>query len=111
MKIKQYNEIIKMLNQLNINEVRVNICRNIKKIRKKFYLEYKKFYPTKRGTENPYSTENISAYLGISEKHYLRLESEKDHCKYISLDNLLKLSYIFDISINKFIEKSSKEDE
>ena len=51
-----------------------------------------------------YSTESVSAYLGISKIHYKRLENENDKCKYITLDNLIKLAYIFDKKLDDFIK-------
>ena len=69
---------------------------------KEYYDEYKKLYDNKKGTENPYSTINISSLLGISNKYYQRLENMNDQYKNISSDNLYKLADIFEISIDEF---------
>ena len=46
---------------------------NVKRIRKEHYDEYKRLYDNKKGTENYYSTINISSILGISNKYYQKM--------------------------------------
>ena len=86
----------------NLVEVRKRICMNVKRIRKEHYDEYKRLYDNKKGTENSYSTINISSILGISNKYYQRLENANDKYKNISSDNLYKLADVFEISIDEF---------
>ena len=105
MEIKHVYQIYELVEKINIEEERKIICRNIKKIRKQLYNNYKEQYHGVQGYQNPYSTENVSSYLGISKVHYKRLENEKDKCKYVTLDNLIKLSYIFDKKVDDFINE------
>ncbi len=103
MEIKQIYQIYELLDKLDSYEIRIKICRNIKKFRLELYNQYKTVNKGVEGSENPYSTENISAYLGISKIHYKRLENENDKCKYITLDNLIKISYIFNKKLDDFL--------
>ena len=102
-KLKQIYQIYEEVDNLNVKEKRKTICKNIKRIRKDLYNNYKELYHGVEGIQNPYSTENVSSYLGISMVHYKRLENEKDTCKNITLDNLIKLSLIFDTNLQEFL--------
>ena len=102
MKLKQIYQIYEDLEDINIIKNRKIICRNIKKYRLELYNKYKEEYEKRRGSENPYSTENIASYLNISDGYYRKLESERDKHKYISIDNLIKLAYIFNKKLDDF---------
>ena len=104
METKQIYQIYELLEKLDSYEIRNKICRNIKKYRLELYNKYKSVNKGVEGSENPYSTENISAYLGISKIHYKRLENENDKCKYITLDNLIKISYILNKKLDDFLK-------
>ena len=103
MKVKQIYQIYELLEDYNKLKCRKIICRNIKKYRKELYNKYKEEYK-RRGTENTYSTENIAAYLNISDIYFRRLESENDKHKKINIDNLIKLSIILDKKLDDFIK-------
>ena len=104
METKQIYQIYELLEKLDSYEIRNKICRNIKKYRLELYNRYKSVNKGVEGSENPYSTENISSYLGISKIHYKRLENENDKCKYITLDNLIKISYILNKKLDDFLK-------
>ena len=104
MKILEIYQIYEKLDGLNIKDVRYNICKNLQKFRLESYSKYKDKHPGAVGSQNPYSTENMADYLNISKVHYKRLENKNDDHKYISLENLIKLSYIFDKSLNDFLK-------
>lgn len=103
MKVEQTYKIMEKLENVDIMYYRKCICLNIVKFRKELYKNYKEQYKGCVGEKNPYSTENISAYLGISKVHYKRLENPKDKNKFISLDNLIKLSFILNHSLDEFL--------
>ena len=104
MEIKQIYQIYELLDNINSYQYRVIICRNIKKFRLDLYNKYKSIHKGVEGTNNPYSTDNVSAYLGISKVHYKRIENDNDKCKYISIDNLIKLSHIFNKKLDDFLK-------
>lgn len=100
--LKQIYEVYEIFANIDMLEKRKIVCRNVKKLRKQRYDEFKKLYG-KLGTENTYSAESIAAFLGLkSVKYYQRLESENDKCKYFSSDNLYKLAELFDVTIDEF---------
>ncbi len=105
MEVKEVYEIYNLLEEINSYDYKKRICRNMKKFRLELYNKYKEKHKGVEGTENPYSTDSISNYLNITKVHYKRLESETDENKYISLDNLIKLSYIFNKSLDDFIKE------
>ncbi len=96
MNIKQSYQIYEIIEKID----------NIKFYRQKLYKMYKEQYKGAEGLNNPYSTENISSYLGMSKVHYKRLENKNDKCKFISLDNLIKLSYIYGITLDDFLKNN-----
>lgn len=104
MKVLEIYQIYERLDSLNIKDVRYKICKNLQKFRLELYSKYKEEHHGAVGAENPYSTENMADYLHISKVHYKRLENENDNHKYISFENLIKLSCIFDKSLNDFLK-------
>lgn len=104
METKQIYQIYEILDGIDTLQNRFKICENIKKYRVKFYKKYKEENGGGIGYDNPYSVFNISGYLGISESHYRRIEARNDKHKYMSLDNLIKLSYIFNIKLDDFLK-------
>lgn len=105
MEIKQIYQIYELLDSINSYHYRVIICRNIKKYRLELYNKYKTIHKGVEGTDNPYSTDNVSSYLKISKVHYKRIENDNDKCKYVSVDNLIKLSLIFDKKLDDFLRE------
>ncbi len=98
MKLLNTEEMKNIANRvIDKNMLRV-LASNMKKYRLKFYNEYKK----KGKGENPYSTENIADILGISRRHYTRLENANCISKNISIEKLLILKEIYDISLDDF---------
>jgi len=83
-----------------------NICRNIKKIRKERYNEFKKLVKENKISKsiNPYTTESIAELLDYNHTHYKRFESENDKTKMIPLDKIIKLALILDVDINEIIK-------
>ena len=54
----------------------ITIKKKIKKYRLELYNKYKKEYNKRRRYDNPYSTVNISDYLGISNSYYQKIENQ-----------------------------------
>ena len=104
MEVKQSYQIYEILENIDKETYRKVICKNIKNFRLELYNQYKKEYNNAESSNNPYSTENVSSYLELSKVHYKRLENENDSNKYVSLDNLIKLSYIFDKKLDDFLK-------
>jgi len=77
---------------------------NMKKFRMEKYENYRVNNNGARGSKNPYSSQNIASYLGISERHYKRLENPNEKCKHLSLVNLIKLCYVFHKELSDFIQ-------
>ena len=102
MELKQVYQIYELLENYDNMKYRKIICHNMKKYRKELYDKYKEEYK-RRGTENPYSISNISAYLNVSDIYFRRLESENDKHKKINIDNLIKLSIILNKSLDDFL--------
>ncbi len=103
MQVLEIYQIYEKLDNFNINDYRYKICKNLQRFRLDSYNKYKEIKGAV-GRNNPYSTENIADYLQISKVHYKRLENELDNHKYISLLNLIKLSIIFDKSLDEFLK-------
>ena len=104
MELKQIYQIYESLENFNILKYEKIICKNLKKIRLELYNKYKIEYK-KIGSDNPYSSSNVADYLNISEVYYRRLESPNDKYKHINVDKLIRLSIIFNVSINDFISE------
>lgn len=104
MEIKQSYQIYELLQEkIEKTEYKFIICKNIKKFRTELYNGYKEKFPKAEGINNPYSTDNVCSYLGISRVHYKRIENENDKNKNITLDNLIKLSYILNKKLDDFL--------
>ena len=104
MKILEIYQIYEKIDDFDIDKIRHKICKNLHELRLEHYNKYKEVHQGAVGTENPYSITNIADYLNISTVHYKRLENENDKHKYISLENLVKLSWIFDKSLDEFLK-------
>ncbi len=104
MKILEIYQIYEKIDDFDIDKIRHKICKNLHELRLEYYNKYKELHRGAVGTENPYSITNIADYLNISIVHYKRLENENDKHKYISLENLVKLSWIFDKSLDEFLK-------
>ena len=97
-----FEELSEKMNNFNLSNYQVLICKNIKRIRKELYNE-NKAYCNLNGIKNPYSAQSISELLGISYEYYKRLESF-DKSKPISLKLLLKIKVLFNKKIEDFFE-------
>ena len=104
MEIKQAYQIYESLEGFDQKQIRKIICNNLKKYRLELYNRYKERYNGAEGNSNPYSTINRASYLGISQVHYKRLENENDKSKYIGIDNLIKLSIVFNKKLDDFLK-------
>lgn len=108
MKIKQIYEVIADITEIDVIEQRKIVCQNVQRLRTERYDEFKRLYG-KLGTENTYSPDSFSSYLGFKNvKYYQRLESENDECKYFSADNIYKLSIILDVPVDDLYKDNSK---
>ncbi|MBR1416285.1 MAG: hypothetical protein IJ572_00510 [Bacilli bacterium] len=87
--------------KIDKDELYINICKTIKKLRKERYNEFKKLNTSK--SINPYTTESIAELLDYNHTHYKRFESETDATKQIPLEKIVKLALIFDVSIDEII--------
>lgn len=101
MTIREIYEILEIINAVDIDNYQKNICKNMKKLRIEHYNQYKKEKP---GLDNPYSTENISTALGVSNVHYKRLENANDKHKTTRLPMLIKLSVLYDKEVDFFLK-------
>ncbi len=102
MAIYNYQELQEKIAKYDDKELYKNICRNIKRIRKEKYNEFKKICTN--NTINPYTTENIAALLDYNHTHYKRFESDNDSTKKIPLKKIILLSIIFDTTIDELIK-------
>ena len=104
MEVRQIYQIYEILEEIDISKKRYKITENQKKYRVNLYKNYKEENEGRISYNNPYSVFNISGYLGISESHYRRIESKNDKNNNISLNNLIKLSYVFNIKLDEFLK-------
>ena len=89
-------------NVKNSNHPRT-LAANLKKLRLNYYNEYKTL---NKKLDNPYSLDNISSLLGISRRHYSRLENPNYTSKNITLEKLIILSKIYEVTIDDLIGKN-----
>lgn len=101
-KVYSYQELQSKLININKEELYKKICKNIKRIRKEKYNEFKKLGIN--NTINPYTTENISDLLNYNHTHYKRFESDNDSTKRMPLDKLILLTIIFDTTLDELIK-------
>ncbi len=98
MKFLNKEEMKRIANMVIDKDMLGVLASNMKRYRLMFYKEYKK-----NGVgDNPYSTENIADILGISRRHYTRLENVNCISKNISIEKLLILKEIYGISLENF---------
>ena len=86
-------------NVKNSNHPRT-LAANLKKLRLNHYNEYKTL---NKKIDNPYSLDNISSLLGISRRHYSRLENPNYTSKNITLEKLIILSKIYEVTIDDLV--------
>ena len=103
MAIYDFNKLKDKVSVIDKKDLYINICKNIKRIRKERYNEFKKSINDK--SINPYTTESIAELLDYNHTHYKRFESENDSTKQIPLDKLIKLAIILDVDIDEIIKK------
>ena len=106
MKIYDIDELRKIVTNVDKKDMYINICKNIKHLRKERYNEFKKQMKENKinNTINPYTTESIAELLDYNHTHYKRFESDNDKTKMIPLDKIIKLALIFDVDINEIIK-------
>lgn len=97
-----FEELQAKMYDFNLSNYQATICRNIKRIRKDLFEEYKYYYK-ENNLKNPYSSQSISELLGISHEYYKRLESY-DKTKPISIKLFLKVVVLFDRDISEFLK-------
>ena len=97
-----FNELKTKMDNFNLSNYQATICRNIKRIRKDLFEEYKYYYK-ENDLKNPYSSQAISELLGISHEYYKRLEVY-DKTKPISIKLFLKVVVLFDRDISEFLK-------
>lgn len=102
MHIYSYQELQEKIFNIDKTELYKKICKNIKRIRKEKYEQFKREYTN--NTINPYSTENIAALLDYNHNHYKRFESDNDSTKRIPLEKLILLTIIFDTTLDELIK-------
>ena len=105
MLVYDIDELRTKVSKVDKDELYVNICRNIKRLRKEKYNEFKKLVKESKINKsiNPYTTESIAELLDYNHTHYKRFESENDKTKMIPLDKIIKLALILDVDINEII--------
>lgn len=102
--IEEMYQILENLDNIDFYENKKRICMSMKKFRKDMYNLYLSQNKGARGAKNPFSTQNIASYLGISDRHYKRLENPNEKCKHLSLENLMKLCYVYHKELSDFIK-------
>lgn len=100
-KMLSFEELQNKMANFNLSNYQATICKNIKKIRKELFDDYKA-YCKEHNLKNPYSSQSIAELLGISHEYYKRLESF-DKTKPISIKLFLKVVVLFDKDINDFL--------
>lgn len=102
MAVYSYQELQEKIAKCNNDDLYYRICKNIKKIRKEKYKEFKKI--SSNSAINPYTTENIAALLDYNHTHYKRFESENDSTKKMPLKKIVLLSIILETSIEDLMK-------
>ena len=102
MAIYNFQALQAKISKCNTDDLYIRICKNIKRIRKEKYKEFKKNYTN--STINPYTTENIAALLDYNHTNYKRFESDNDSTKKIPLKKIVLLSIILDTSIEDLMK-------
>ena len=97
-------QILDTLDKIDFQKNKKCICMNMKKFRLEKFEEYRIQNNGARGSNNPFSTENVASYLGISKGHYKRLENPNEKCKHLSIENLMKLCYVYHKELSDFIK-------
>ena len=100
MHIKQAYQMVEIAENVKNSNFEKTLASNLKKLRISHYNEYKNL---NNKIDNPYSLDNISSLLGISRRHYSRLENPNYTSKNITLDKLIILSKIYEIKIEDLI--------
>ncbi len=100
-KMLSFEELQNKMANFNLSNYQATICKNIKKIRKELFDDYKA-YCKEHYLKNPYSSQSIAELLGISHEYYKRLESF-DKTKPISIKLFLKVVVLFDKDVNDFL--------
>lgn len=98
-KLKEAYEMEEIALKIKERNYSIILARNLKDIRIKHYKAYDSL---NKKLSNPYSAENIAGLLDISKRHYNRIESENDTVKNISIDKLLILREIYNVSLDDF---------
>ena len=101
-KIQTFQDLEKKMSNFNLSNYQATICKNIKRIRKELYDEYKQYYKD-NNLRNPYSSQSMADLLGISHEYYKRLESY-DKTKPISIRIFLKVVVLLDRDISEFLK-------
>lgn len=102
MAVNSFQEIQSKISKSKNDDIYSKICKNIKKIRKEKYREFKK--KAINSAINPYTTENMAALLCYNHTHYKRFESDNDATKKIPLKKLVLISKILDTSIEDLMK-------
>ena len=103
MQLYEAYEMVEIAEKIKERKSLVILSENLKKYRLYLYEEYNKL---KKGVDNPYSSENIASILNISRRHYKRLENPNAITKNISIEKLLILSEIYNISLEDFFRSN-----
>lgn len=101
-KIQTFQDLEKKMSNFNLSNYQATICKNIKRIRKELYDEYKQYYKD-NNLKNPYSSQSMADLIGISHEYYKRLESY-DKTKPISIRIFLKVVVLLDRDISEFLK-------
>ena len=105
MHIKQAYQMEEIAENVKNSSHAKNLAANLKKLRLNHYNKYKEL---NNKIDNPYSLDNISSLLGISRRHYSRLENPNYTSKNITLDKLIILSKIYEIKIDDLLKSDIK---
>ena len=103
MQIKQAYQMEEIAENVKNSNFEKILASNLKKLRLNHYNEYKTLNSK---IDNPYSLDNISSLLGISRRHYSRLENPNYTSKNITLDKLIILSKIYEVQIDDLINNN-----
>lgn len=103
MQIKQAYQMEEIAETVKNSNHSKTLAANLKKLRLEHYKQYQKLNSK---IDNPYSLDNISSLLGISRRHYSRLENPNYTTKNITLEKLIILSKIYEVSIDDLVRKN-----
>ena len=99
MRLLEFYEMQEIVEEYKNSNYNSTVSKRVKQLRTRFFEEYKNI---KKGLDNPYSMDSIAYLLGITPRHYKKLESTTYNKNNFNDDKLLILSKIFGVHMEDF---------